>query len=88
MKFILIKQLCTFTRFRNRLLYCYNKIECLVPVKVKIVKPRRKKRRKYNKKPLNPNRKNDIFAILAPYLSLEVFGYPPTKLWGAYYSSE
>ena len=42
--------LFTFARFRNRLIYCYNKLECLAPVKTKIVKPGRKKRGKYNKK--------------------------------------
>lgn len=41
--------LFTFERFRNRLIYCYNKPVVISPAKEKIVKPGRKKRGKYKK---------------------------------------
>lgn len=41
--------LFTFMRLRNRLMYCYNKLECFTPVKIKIAKPGRKKRGQYKK---------------------------------------
>ena len=47
--------LFSFNRFRNRLIYCYNKLNCLKPVPKKIDKKKRKKRGKYNKKPHNPS---------------------------------
>ena len=45
--------LYSFSRFRNRLMYCYNKPNCLSPVKTKIAKKSRGKRGKYKKKPVN-----------------------------------
>lgn len=39
----------SFLRFRNRLIYCYNKPNCLTPVSKIIVKRRRGKRGKYKK---------------------------------------
>ena len=43
--------LYSFLRFRNRLMYCYNKPNVLAPVKERIKKRPRKPRGKYNKKP-------------------------------------
>lgn len=40
----------SFERFRNRIIYSYNKMTCLHPVKQKITKRRRGKRGKYKKK--------------------------------------
>lgn len=41
--------LYSFSRFRNRLMYCYNKINCLMPVKNIIIKRTRGKRGPYKK---------------------------------------
>ena len=41
--------LYSFQRFRNRLMYCYNKLNCLSPVKEKIKKRPRGKRGPYKK---------------------------------------
>ncbi len=41
--------LYSFARFRNRLMYCYNKPNCLAPVKEKIKKRPRGKRGAYKK---------------------------------------
>lgn len=46
--------LYSFLRFRNRLMFCYNKPNCLTPVKVRIQKRSRGKRGPY-KKPKNVN---------------------------------
>lgn len=46
--------LYSFLRFRNRLMFCYNKPNCLTPVKVRIQKRSRGKRGPY-KKPKNMN---------------------------------
>ena len=41
--------LYSFSRFRNRLMYCYNKPNCLSPVKARINKRKRGKRGAYKK---------------------------------------